>query len=153
MMTDLQNVLSDAQAPTTGTTVSTNTIDLGVAGTPPPGFIARGTPKSDLGGGKKVFVDVRVVTTCTSGGSNTTQVQLITSASANLGSPTVIQSTAAIAVATLVAGYKFRLGPVPSFGNAQARYLGVQYVIATADLTAGAFDAELVVDSDSYTAS
>lgn len=151
MMTDLQNLLSDAQAPTTGTTVSTNTIDLGAAGTVPAGFIARGTPKHDLGAGKEICVDVRTVTSCTSTSSDgTVQVQLITSASADLSSPTVICSTAAIVCPA--AGYRFRLRGVPPMG-AHGRYLGVQYVIAVHDLTAGAFDAGLVIDPDSYTQS
>lgn len=140
---DKQNVLSDAQAPTTGTTVSTNTIDLAAAGTVP--FLG-GTITNDIGRGTNPpAVVVQVVTTCTSGGANTTQAQVITSASANLGSPTVVASSEAIAVATLVAGYRFRgLALGPGIGQ---RYLGVQYVIATADLTAGAFDAWLALDA------
>lgn len=141
-MFDKENLLSDAQAPTTGTTVSTNSIDLGTAGTVPG---LGGTVPYDVGKGTPVTVLVQVVTTCTSGGSNTTQAQLITSASANLGSPTVIASSEAIPVASLVAGYQFRLSGIPGPGVG-ARYLGVQYVIATADLTAGAFDAGLVLD-------
>lgn len=144
MLLDLQTLLSDSQAPTTGTTVSTNSIDLGVAGTMPPGFQARGNAPHDLGTGAfpgKLLVQVD--TTFTSGGAGTLRVDLITSASANLGSPTILESTPALALATLVAGYQFRLAlPV---GITQ-RYLGVQYVIATADMTAGSITAGFLID-------
>lgn len=136
---DKQLVLSDAQAPTTGTTVSTNTIDLGAAGTVP--FLG-GSPLNDPGRGVGVGVVVQVVTTVTSAGSSTVQVQLVESDNADLSSGTVLCESAAIAKATLVAGYRFRLPALPK--GISKRYLGVQYVVATADLTAGAFDAYLV---------
>lgn len=144
MMFDKETLLSNAQAPTTGTTVSTNSYDLGAAGTVPG---LGGTVPYDVGKGKMVEVDVQVTTTCTSGGSNTTKAQLITSASADLSTPTVIASSEAIAVATLIAGYRFRLRGITQ--GVTQRYLGVQYVIATADLTAGAFTAGVILDVQS----
>ena len=139
---DKQLVFSDAQEFLTGTTVSTNTVDLGAVGTVP--FVG-GSPSLYPSRGSDMKVLVQVVTTCTSGGSNTTEANVITSAAAALTSPTVIASSEAIAVATLVAGYKFR-GMALTPHTAQ-RYLGVQYVVAAADLTAGAFDAWLALDA------
>jgi len=119
---------SDAQAPTTGTTASTNVVDTGVAG--------RG-----IGSGEPVWLVVQVVTTCTSGGSNTTQAVL--QDSADNSSFSTVLSGVATAVASLVAGYNLLRVALPL---GLRRYLRVAYVIATADLTAGAFDAYLTHD-------
>lgn len=145
MILDLQTILSDDQnlAQAAGTYLSTNAIDLGAAGTVPAGFQARGTPPHDIGRGAMVELEVQVTETFTSGGAGTLQAKIITDDDAALGSPTILQSSEAIALATLVAGYKFRLAlPV---GIAE-RYLGVQYVIATAAMTAGKVTAGLVAD-------
>lgn len=140
MLLDKQTLLSDAQsiAQTAGTYVSTNTIDLGVAGTIPG---IGGTPINDIGRQRHLELLVQVVETVASGGSATVSFQLIQSANADLSSPTVLQQTPAIAYAGLTAGYQARLA-VPA-GITQ-RYLGVQYVIATATTTAGKVTAGLV---------
>jgi hypothetical protein len=51
-----------------------------------------------------------------------------------------------IALATLVAGYRARLAISEGI---TARYLGVQYVIATATMTAGTCSAWIGIDADS----
>lgn len=140
MILDFQNLLSNDQAPTTGTTVSTNTIDLGAARAVPAGFQARTPPAGDAGRSSSIEILVQVTTTFTGGTS--LKAEIITSAAAALTSPTVIQSSDAVALATLVAGYKFRLS-VP-FGLT-ARYLGVQYVIV-GTMTAGKIVAGLLLD-------
>lgn len=133
---DKQNVLSDAQAPTTGTTVSTNTIDTGDPGTLPH---VGDTPDNDISRGNPLEVIVQVVTAATSANSTAkVQVQVIDSAAANLGSPTVLASSDEILVTSLTAGYRFRVGIPKPIGQ---RYLGVQYVVTVENLTAGAFDA------------
>lgn len=143
MILDRQLLLSENQdlSQNTGTYVSTNTIDLLATGVIP-GRLG-GLPVSDIGRGNAPELLVQVTETFTSGTSSTVQAQLITSATDNLGSPTVIASTAAIAHATLVAGYQFRLAVPP--GIAQ-RYLGVQYVIGGAATTAGTVTAGIVLD-------
>lgn len=147
MLLDKQTLLSDSQdlAQAAGTYLSTNSIDLGAAGTMPNGFQSRGTAPHDIGRSPyPPHILVQVDETFTSGGAATLQVKLITDDAAALGSPTIIHSTEAIALATLVAGYQFRIAlPV---GIAE-RYLGVQYVIATATTTAGKVTAALVVDA------
>lgn len=144
MMIDKENLLSDSQdlAQVAGTYASTNAIDLGAAGTVPAGFQARGAPGHDLGRSPMMEILIQVDETFVGTGA-TVQVDIISSASANLGTPTVLASSAAIAKATLIAGYQFRLS-VPQ-GITQ-RYLGVQYTIAVATTTAGKVTTALVLD-------
>lgn len=127
MMYDIFAYFSSAQAPTTGTTASTNVIDTGVAG-------------RTIGSGEPIDLVTIVTTTCTSGGANTTQVVLQDSAD-NSSFSTVI-SGVATAVASLVQGYELTRIRLP-YGL--RRYLRVAYVIATADLTAGAFTSFLAL--------
>ncbi len=135
-MLDKQTLLSDQQSliAAVGTVVSTNAIDLGVTG-------AVGTDDvgnkifSDPGRSPKVELLCQIVdTVLASGGASTITFQLISSANANLSSPTVINQTTAISKASLVAGYKARLAIPPGIAE---RYIGAQYVIATNDVTAG----------------
>lgn len=142
MMMDLALRLSSAQdlAQVVATYLSTNSIDLGAGGTIP---WLGGTQQNDVGRGKKVEVLCQVITAFV-GATATVQFQLITSASANLGTPTVMDTTEAIAVATLIAGYQVRLSCIPH-GIGQ-RYLGMQYLIATATTTAGTVTSGIVLD-------
>lgn len=126
--TDKFLLFSDAQAPTTGTTVSTNVVDTTTA-------------LRSIGSGEPVWLVVQCVTTATSGGSNTTQALLEDSAD-NSSFATVL-SSAAHAVASIVAGFNLMRVMLPT---GLRRYLRVSYVIAVADLTAGAFDAFLTHD-------
>lgn len=142
MLFDLQTLLSDKQsiAQVAGNYLSTNTIDLGVAGTP----VLGGTVASDIGRGLPVAVVAQITTAVTSAGAATVQAQLVTADDAALSTNlTVIAQTDAIAKASLVPGYKFRLGTVPP-GITQ-RYLGVRYVIGAATTTAGNVTAGLVL--------
>jgi len=147
MMLDKQLMFEDALALSglaVATTVSTNTVDLwgSAAAAIPQG----GTVPHDIGKGTKVELFGQVLTTATSGGAATLTVQLITSAAAALTSPTVIaQTMTALALATLVAGYRFRFGSVP-VGILQ-RYLGVQFVVGTAVYTGGTISVGLAMDT------
>lgn len=135
MLTDALLQFSSAQA-VTASAVSTNTVDLSQA--------------RDLGPGEELHVSISVDTTVTAAGAATVNFQLITSASANLSSPTIIVQTDAIPKASLAAGARIDL-PVPHQTLAQGtalgqRYLGVQYTVGTGPLTAGAFTAVGVID-------
>lgn len=142
MRLDKQNLLCDAQAVTTGTQLSTNSIDVKGLATPTANQTTAwstdtlgNTPIDDVGR-SDVEILVQVVTAFTAGTS--LQVNLIESANADLSSATIIQSTPAIAEATLKVGYNFRLAVPPGFA---ARYLGLQFVTvgthATGNITAG----------------
>lgn len=135
MITDALLQLSSAQA-VTASAVSTNTIDLSQA--------------RDIGPGETLYVAISVDTTVTAAGAATVNFQLITSAAANLGSPTIITQTDAIPKASLAAGARLVL-TIPHqtlVGGAALgqRYLGLQYTVATGPLTAGAFSAVGVYD-------
>lgn len=108
------------------TVVSTNTIDLGASG-------------RDLGEGEDIFARYEV-TTAFSGGTSV-EVQVITSANANLSSPTVLGTSGAIATATLAAGYRGVIDFNPQLASKGLRYFGLQYVIV-GNMTAGAMYAD-----------
>jgi len=128
MITDAFLRLSDGQALTT-TAVSTNTVDLGVA--------------RDMGAGEDIYVYF-TVPVALAGGTSVT-FQIITSAAANLGTPTVVGSTAAVATASLVAGYKTAVRINPSVFATGQRYLGAQYTIS-GTYTSGTVTADVVHD-------
>lgn len=132
MLTDALLQLSSAQA-VTATAVSTNTIDLSQA--------------RDIGPGEELHVSIAVDTAATAAGAATVNFQLITSASANLSSPTIIAQTDAIPKASLTAGARFDLSvPHQTLTALGQRYFGLQYTVGTGPLTAGAFSATGVID-------
>jgi hypothetical protein len=134
MLIDKQNQFSadagDSPA-STGSTASTNVIDLGVA--------------RDIGGAvtDQLMLLCEVVTAFISGGSATLQVQFQTSPD-NSAWSTLAQSDA-IPVASLVQGYKFLPNEVP---GGTSRYLRLNYVVGTAAMTGGVLKARLVPSLD-----
>lgn len=132
MLTDSLLQFSSAQA-VTSTAVSTNTVDLSQA--------------RDLGPGEELNISISVDTAATAAGAATVNFQVITSAAANLSSPTIIIQTDAIPKASLTAGARFNL-PIPhqTLTALGQRYLGIQYTVGTGPLTAGAFSATGVID-------
>lgn len=99
----------------------------------------------DLGAGdKSLFLIILVSTTATSGGSATGAFSLVTSDNADLSSGTVVATTPAIPVATLVAGYRVFAVMLPP--AVYKRYIGIQQTTAVAAFTAGAITAFLAED-------
>jgi hypothetical protein len=146
MLLDAQNLFSDKQsvAMAAGNALSTNVIDLGVAGTP----VLGGSLASDIGRGLSPELYAQVVTTVTSGGAATLQVQLINADSADLATnPVILTQTDVLALATLAAGYQFRFGTVPP--GVTKRYLGLKYIVGTATTTAGNVTAGIALQRQS----
>lgn len=136
MMTDALLQLSSAQVVTVSA-VSTNTIDL--------------SQNRDLGAGEDIYATFSVDEAAVAAGAATVDFQVISSAAANLGSPTVIATSGPIPKADLTLGRKpFSICVNASILLAQPigqRYFGVQYVVATGPLTAGKFSCA-ITDAD-----
>ena len=126
MITDSLLRVSEDQALTT-TAVSTNTVDLGVA--------------RDMGEGTTLYMNFAVTEALANGTSVTFEV--ITSASANLGTPTVIGSSAAIVTASLTLGKNIVVTLNPDIAGKGQRYLGARYTIA-GTFNAGKVTADIV---------
>ena len=129
MITDRELTFSNGQAVTTGTQLSTDVIDTGVAG------ININTNRE-----LQIFVSV---TTAFAGGTNLT-VNLGESASSDLSSPTVLATSGAVAEASLTAGRVLLRTAVP---RTSKRYLGLQFV-TTGTHTAGNVFGGIVRDTD-----
>lgn len=120
---DKQNEYSDAQA-ITASAASTNVIDHTVTG------IGPGTP---------IEVVVQVVEDFDAG---TVVAALQTATDAAFTTPVTLVQTAAIAAATLVAGYQFALSTLPQHMLQFSRI----YFTVTGTPTTGAVDAHLALD-------
>jgi hypothetical protein len=128
MITDKLLRVSEDQALTT-TAVSTDTIDLSIA--------------RDIGEGQDLFMNF-AVTTALAGGTSV-KFEVISSAAANLGSPTVIGSSDAIVTADLVAGKNVAVRINPQIASNGQRYLGARYTIS-GTYTSGKVTADVVMD-------
>lgn len=127
MITDKLLRVSEDQALTT-TAVSTNTIDLSVA--------------RDVGEGQELFMNFAVTAALTGGTS--VKFEVISSASADLSTPTVIGSSDAIVSASLVAGKNVAVRINPNIASTGQRYLGARYTIV-GTYTAGTVTADVVM--------
>lgn len=135
MITDKLATLADAVALNTGAagnyTIG-DVIDLGAA--------------KQLNDPKSLYLVITVDVTATSGGSATLAVALLTDDNAAMSSPTVVWQGNAVAVATLVAGYRYAVVELPKGADNYERYLGLRQVTGTAAFTAGAINAFLTHD-------
>lgn len=112
----------------TATAVSTNTIDLSRA--------------RDVGDGEDVYVQIATDVAATAVGAATVRFEVITSAAADLSSPTVIVASGDIPKDSLTVGSRIELGIPPNhLVPLGQRYLGVRYTVSTGPLTAGTFTA------------
>ena len=133
MLMDAQARPSNAQSIISGiaTVVSTDSIDLLSA--------------LDNPGRNGDLRAIAVLTTAMAGAGSSVQAQLISSASSNLSSPTVLASGPVVPVASAGAGTKLIDVPMPDVAQ---QYLGFQYVITGAAVTAGAVTAGIVGGTD-----
>lgn len=130
MIIDKLNEFSDAQAVTVSA-AATNVVDLGAAGAIE---------------SKPLYLVIKVNTAVEAAGSATVTFALKTDDDEAIGSATTLWTSAAIAKATLVAGYE--VVRLPINGRQLERYLQVYYTVASGPLTAGKFDAFLTADGD-----
>lgn len=111
-----------------------------------PGTLIEGnaatTAPFDLAKGMLKEVHARVRTTFTSGGAGTLQLQIQTDSTNAFGSPTAIYDSGVIVLATLVAGYRFKIQALPI--GASERFIRGLWTVGTAAMTAGAVDLELI---------
>lgn len=91
----------------------------------------------DMFEGRAIFANVELTAAVTGGTS--VEVQIITSAAANLGTPTVIGTSGAIPVASLTLGKRIAIQGNPQLGSTGQRYLGLQYVNVGANTTGAAY--------------
>jgi len=132
MILSAQQLFSDDQA-VTATAISTNVVDLGVAGTP---YGAAAALNQDKGKGTPVPILVQVTEDFATLTSLTVTVEV--SAAAGLTSPVVLASEV-IPVADLVAGKQTFMQCLPN--GADLRYLGVRYTVTGSNATAGTITA------------
>lgn len=144
MILDERNEFCDAVALNTGGAASYllgDVIDLTVA--------------RDIGGGEAdLYLVIQVDTTATSGGAATGAFSLVSDAQAAIatdGTATVHHVTAAIPVATLVAGYTVAAIPLPRGIPAYERYLGILQTTAVAAFTAGKINAFITDNPGKWT--
>lgn len=138
MITDRQDSFSIDQALTVDA-ISHRVKDLGPLSGSPTANLLR-----DIGAGKPLYLHVLVTTTLlASGGAATLTTSLESDSTADLAtSATVHWTSAAIAKATLVAGYWIAKGiAIPA--DSYERYLGLRYNATTNDFTAGVVQAWL----------
>lgn len=111
-----------------------------------------GNITSNMGGKGPLYLVIQVTTTCTSAGAATGQFSLCSDAQAAIavdGTQTTHYTGPAIAVATLVAGYRYCVVPLPA--GTYERYLGIVQTTGTAAFTAGKVDMFLTETPNMYT--
>lgn len=138
MIIDTSLVLSDQQA-VTASSPSTNTIDLGVTGTP---FGATNALVRDIGRGEPVDLSVSVAQAF----AGLTSLQVSVQTSPDNATWTTVDSGATVPAAQLVAGYLFRVPRLVE--NAGARYLRLYYTM-TGTATQGTINAAIVASRQS----
>ena len=126
MITDKLLRVSEDQAITT-TAFSTDTIDLSVA--------------RDIGEGTALYMNFAVTTALANGTS--VKFEVVSSANANLSSPTVIGSSDAVLTAALTAGKNVVVRINPQIASKGQRYLGARYTVA-GTFNAGKITADVV---------
>lgn len=145
MITDRAlEIADDLALGTTGTgrQLVGNQIDLGVA-----------RDIGNLGGGMPLYLIIQVTTAIT-GTSSTVSFELSSDETAVIaidGSASVHAATAAIAEASLVAGYTAVI-PLPPEGVAYERFIGLVANVGTANLSAGKINAFITPDIQKWKA-
>lgn len=142
MFVDAQLEFSDSQA-ITASAASTNIIDFN------PAFDYNTV--IDAGAGEPTFLVVIPGVTFTAAGAATLTIELRSYANEDLSdTPTVIFTTTARALSTLVAGKPAAVVALPS--AEYKRYLSLYYTVETGPFTAGTLDAFITKDAQTWRA-
>ena len=136
MILDTQTMFSDDQA-ITASAASTNLLDLGASGTP---VGAAAAISRDLGNS---VVPILIQVTTAFANNTSLKVGIQTDDNTGISSAATVLESEAIAVATLVAGYKFVMQYVPMTVN--ERYVRLYYTIAGSNANAGNITAGLIM--------
>lgn len=139
-----------------GTQASTNVLDWGIAATSLP-TSAQGGGARDMGIGDKpaLKINVQIATTFTSGGAGALQVAVQGAPDNGSGAPgtyATYASSPVYALATLIAGANLLPLdlPRPAAGLPVPRYVRLLYTVTGATFTAGAVNAQLVLDRQDW---
>lgn len=135
MILDERSEFADATA------LSTAATGLALVGDVMDASVAR-----NVGNGKQLFLIVEIDTAVTSGGAATVSFVLASDAQAAIavdGTASEHARTQLIAVASLVAGYRYVIAVPPEGDKAYERYLGILQNVGVAALTAGKINAFL----------
>lgn len=143
MIFDAQSLFSDAQA-ITGDAPSTNTIDLGVPGTPKH---AKGPITQDIGKAHAIPLRIQVV----EGFNNLTSlnIEMETDSDVAFGSAKTV-TTISVPLADLEAGYVAPMVYVPR--GVDARYVRLNYDVVGTAPTTGKITAGLVFGNEAWSA-
>lgn len=132
MYVDKLLLMSDAQTVCdAGSEVSTNTIDLSVA--------------RKVWGGKQLYAVIIIDEAFAT--STSINFQVVTDTTADLATPTVQIETGAIAIASLTLGRAPIVIPIGSALGTEERYLGMRYILAGGNATAGKVTAFVAFDA------
>lgn len=142
---DERTEFCDATALNTGGVATYNIGDVIDTHGPEIGFSSSLNVTTDLGADRPLYLVISVATTA-AGASAVGQFRLVSDniATPDTSTATVHYTSAAIAMATLVAGYRIAVVQLPS--GSYERYLGVQQITSGAAFSAGAVDAYLTND-------
>jgi hypothetical protein len=128
MILDKLLQVSTSQAIAAASVVSADTVDLGVA--------------RDIGEGEDVYMHFNVEVAPTA--ATSIEFQCIISASANLGTPTVVGTSGAIPIASLPVGTLIPVRINPKIGSLGLRYIGANYVVVGTNTSAGTYSCAIV---------
>ena len=144
-------ITSGAQtdAPTTGTQVASNIIDLGVEGLP---AYAAGAGGRDIGIGEDASLELSALITTTFVGGTSLQLQIQGAPDNGSGAPgsyTTMWTSSAVAEASLVAGSQWGNINFPRMipGQAPPRFIRLNF-ITVGTHTGGAIEVNVVLDRD-----
>lgn len=137
MIFDNQTLLSDQQA-ITASAASTNIIDLGPI---------RSGAVRDIGKGKHIPLLVQVTQQFAAAGAGTLTVTLEVDDNSAFGSPKVVWTSPALALATLKPGFVIIPEYIPRGTDEQ--FLRLNYTVATGPMTAGKVTAGVTMGNQS----